>query len=266
MPRLAANLSMMFTERPFMARFAAAAAAGFRAVEYLFPYDHPAEAIAEALAASGLNQALFNLPPGDWAGGDRGLAALPDRAEGFRASIAPALAYAEATGARRLHVMAGIAERGDQAARAAYRESLVRLCDAAGAAGITVLIEPINRRDMPGYFLDDFDFAADLIADLGMDNLRLQFDIYHRQVMRGDVLTGLRALMPIIGHVQIASVPDRNEPGRGELDDLRILRELDLLGYAGYVGCEYRPAAGTEAGLGWMRALERGAGGGPDRD
>lgn len=256
MPRFAANLTMMFTELPFLERFGAAASAGFDAVEYLFPYDFPPEALAERLQAHGLTQALFNLPPGDWTAGDRGLAALPERAEEFRGSIATALSYAKATGTGRLHVMSGLADRTDVAAVRAYRAALARLADAAGAQGIEVMIEPINRRDMPGYFLDDFDFAIDIIAALDLPNLKLQFDIYHRQTLHGDVLTGLRRMMPLIGHVQIASVPERHEPGTGELDDIRVLTELDALGYAGFVGCEYRPAAGTVAGLGWLRAFD----------
>lgn len=255
MPRFAANLTMMFTEHSFMDRFAAAASAGFDAVEFLFPYAHPPAAIAAQLQAHGLTQALFNLPPGDWEAGERGLAALPDRREEFRASVATALTYAAATGTQRLHMMSGRANFSDPAAVAAYRDSLAYLCDAAGAAGIDVVIEPINPRDMPRYFLNDFRFAADLIADLGLPNLKLQFDIYHRQILHGDVLTGLRDLMPVIGHVQIAAVPDRHEPGTGELDDFRILRALDALGYTGFVGCEYRPAGETVAGLGWLRAF-----------
>lgn len=258
MPRLAANLSMLFTEHPFPDRIAAAAAAGFTAVEFLFPYDFPADDLGARLRRHGLEQALFNLPPGNWIAGDRGMAAIPERRDEFRASVALALSYAQALGNRRLHLMSGIADRADPTARASYREALAYACDRAGEAGLEVMIEPINRRDMPGYFLNDFDFAADLIADSGAPNLRLQFDIYHRQVMRGDVLTGLRDLMPIIGHVQIAAVPHRHEPGSGELDDRRILAELDRLGYTGFVGCEYRPAAGTVAGLGWIEHLTVG--------
>ena len=241
-----------------MDRFVAAAAAGFHAVEYLFPYDFDMSQIALSLRENHLTQALFNLPPGDWQVGDRGLAALPDRQADFRQSVTTALQYAEATGVGRLHMMSGIARRDDAAARACYRESLTYLCDQAGQAGLDVLIEPINSRDMPGYFLNDFNYAADLIAELGHVNLKLQFDIYHRQIIHGDVLTGLKTLMPIIGHVQIAAVPLRHEPGTGELDDMRILSALDDLGYAGFVGCEYRPAAGTVAGLGWLNALRKG--------
>ncbi|MBB2971659.1 2-oxo-tetronate isomerase [Mesorhizobium sp. RMAD-H1] len=255
MPRFAANLTMMFSEHAFPDRFGAAAAAGFKAVEYLFPYDFPAELIAEKLSQAGLKQALFNLPPGDWAKGERGLAALPERRQEFRQSVKKALDYGRVIGTPLLHMMAGIASPGDQAARTAYRDAVAFAADAAGTEGIGLVIEPINGRDMPGYFLNDFDQAAEIITDLGHPNLKLQFDIYHRQVMRGDVLTALQEMMPLIGHVQIASVPKRNEPGTGELDDFRILRELDRLGYQGYVGCEYRPAAETMAGLGWLKGI-----------
>jgi hydroxypyruvate isomerase len=213
MPRFTANLSMMFTEWPFPERFQAAAAAGFGAVEFLFPYDHPMAEIAAWRGAAGVEQALFNLPPGDWAGGDRGLAALPQRRAEFRDSVAIALAYAEALDARRLHVMAGVADPADPEHRAAYLESLDFAAGLAAEKGITLLIEPINGRDMPGYFLNDFDLAVDLLGALGRDNVRLQFDIYHRQILHGDVLTGLERLMPLIGHVQIASVPRRVNPG-----------------------------------------------------
>lgn len=255
MPRFAANLTMMFNEAGFLDRFAAAAAAGFEAVEFLFPYDFEPDVIRARLDAAGLTQALFNLPPGNWAGGERGLAALPGREGEFRQSVETALRYARATGVGRLHVMSGLADRSDAKARATYRSSLAYACDKVGAAGLDVLIEPINPRDMPGYFLNDFNFAADLITDMGRPNLKLQFDIYHRQIIHGDVIRGLRELMPIIGHIQIASVPARNEPGTGELNDFRVLRELDALGYAGYVGCEYRPAGETVAGLGWLKAF-----------
>lgn len=255
MIRLAANLSMMFNEWPFLERFRAAREAGFEAVEFLFPYEHSADEISVALQSCGLTQALFNLPPGDWAAGDRGMAAIPARRQEFRDSVALALRYAAATGAKRLHIMSGLAESTDLNCRAAYVDSVGYACDQAGPAGIDILIEPINRRDMPGYFLNDFNFAADLIAELGRPNLRLQFDIYHRQIIHGDVLTGMRSLFPLIGHVQIAAVPARHEPGSGELDDFRVLRELDALGYAGFIGCEYRPAAGTLAGLGWRDKL-----------
>lgn len=252
MPRFAANLTMMFTELDFLDRFAAAARAGFWAVEYLFPYAHDPHRIAEALEENGLTQALFNLPPGNWDAGERGLATLPDRREEFRASVAAALVYASATQAKRVHVMSGLADARDRSARQTYRDSLRYLCDRAGEAGLDVLIEPINPRDMPGYFLNDFGMAADLISEVGQPNLMLQFDVYHRQILHGDVLMGLSRMMPIVGHIQIAAAPNRHEPGTGELDDFRIMRELDRMGYDGFVGCEYRPAGETVAGLGWM--------------
>ena len=255
MPVFAANLSLMFTEWEFLDRFAAAADHGFQAVEFQFPYEHRPDAIRAKLEASRLTLALFNAPPGDFAGGDRGLAALPDRFDEFRASIAEAKIYAEHTGAKAVHVMAGLAPAGDPQARAAYIDALRFALERLDATPVTV--EPINRRDMPGYFLNDFAAAAEIIAEIGAPNLKLQFDIYHRQILHGDVLTGLAELLPLIGHVQIASVPARAEPGTGELNDEAVLARLDALGYGGYVGCEYRPARGTVAGLGWLSALRR---------
>lgn len=252
MPRFAANLSMMFTEHAFLDRFEAAAAAGFDAVEFLFPYDHPAREIAARRRAADVEQVLFNLPPGDWAKGERGLAALPERQVEFRRSVRTALDYAAVIGAKRLHMMAGIAESGSHRHRVAYRESLAFAADAAAEQGIDVLIEPLNGRDMPGYFLRDFGSAADFIAELGRANIKLQYDIYHRQILQGDVIRGLETLLPLIGHIQIAAVPHRNEPGSGELDDFRVLKALDELGYQGFVGCEYRPRGATIDGLGWM--------------
>lgn len=253
MPKFAANLSMIFNEWDFLDRFSAAADAGFKAVEFLFPYAYSPEAIAERLSRHGLTQALFNLPPGNWDAGERGFAALAGRAEEFQASLVTALPYAEATGVRRLHMMSGHGDRADPRARAAYASALRFACEKTAPLGIDILIEPINGRDMPGYFLNDFGFAVELIADLGLANLKLQYDIYHRQILHGDVIKSLESLIPVIGHVQTASVPGRNEPGTGELDDFRIFRHLDALGYDGFVGCEYRPASGTLAGLGWMR-------------
>lgn len=254
MPRFAANLSMMFTEHAFPARFQAAADAGFDAVEFLFPYDHPAQDVADWCRRARVEQVLFNLPPGTWDAGERGLAALPGRKTEFRQSVRTALDYSAVIGTMRLHMMAGIADPADPVRQACFREQLAFAADAAAEQGVTIMIEPINGRDMPGYFLNDFERAAELIDSLGHSHVKLQFDIYHRQILRGDVLTGLKSLMPLIGHVQIASVPGRNEPGSGELDDLRILKALDDLGYEGFVGCEYRPRAGTVDGLGWLSA------------
>ncbi len=253
MPRFAANLSMMFNEWDFLDRFAAAADAGFGAVEFLFPYAHAPEVIAQRLERTKLTQALFNLPPGDWDAGERGMACLPQRKDEFRASVQTALAYAHATGVKRLHLMSGHGDRTNPEARRTYAEALCHACEAAAPSGIEILIEPINGRDMPGYFMNDFGFAAALIAELGLPNLRLQYDIYHRQILHGDVMKSLEAMMPVIGHVQTASVPQRHEPCTGELDDWRIFRHLDALGYAGFVGCEYRPAAETLEGLSWMK-------------
>lgn len=255
MPRFAANLSMMFTEHAFPARFQAAADAGFDAVEFLFPYDYPAQDVADWCRVAGVEQVLFNLSPGNWDAGERGLAALPGRKHEFRRSVRTALDYAAVIGTTRLHMMAGIADPADPVHQTCYREQLGFAADAAAELGVTIMIEPINGRDMPGYFLDDFERAAALIDSLGHSHVKLQFDIYHRQILHGDVLTGLTSLMPLIGHVQIASVPARTEPGSGELDDFRILKTLDELGYEGFVGCEYRPAAGTLDGLGWLDAL-----------
>jgi hydroxypyruvate isomerase len=253
MPRFAANLTMMFTEWSFLDRFAAAADAGFTAVEYLFPYEHPAEAVGAALRSAGLTQALFNLPPGDWAAGERGMASFPDRAAELAQAVETALPYAAATECRTLHLMAGIANRHDAGAQTAYRAAVAATAERLAREDITLVLEPINGRDMPGYFLNDFNFAAELITALGLPNLQLQFDIYHRQIIHGDVVMGLRQMMPIIGHVQIAGVPDRHEPDSGELDSDFIFAELDRLGYGGFVGCEYRPAGKTVDGLGWFK-------------
>jgi 2-dehydrotetronate isomerase len=255
MVKFAANLTTLFNELPFLDRFAAAKQNGFDAVEFLFPYEFEAGLIAEKLHPAGLRQVLFNVAPGDWAAGIRGMAALPAYKVELRQSVAQAIAYAKAFGTPLLHVMAGIADPHDKTAMTCYRQSLLYAAELAGAEDISITIEPLNKRDMPGYFLDDFDCAAEIIANLGLPNLKLQFDIYHRQILHGDVVTGLRQFMPIIGHIQIASVPERHEPGSGELDDFAVLRALDALGYDGYVGCEYRPKNGTVAGLGWLKKV-----------
>ncbi|MBN9581636.1 MAG: hydroxypyruvate isomerase family protein [Afipia sp.] len=252
MPRFAANLSMMFNEVPFLDRFDAAAKAGFSAVEFLFPYEHAAEEIGERLHRNGLTQALFNLYPGDWSKGERGFAALPDRFADVQASVKQALPYAKATGVKRLHLMAGIAKRSDPQAVDAFCRSVVWTAQTLGQEGIDVMLEPINPRDVPGYFLNDFDFAAGVIQDLNLPNLQLQFDIYHRQIVHGDVTMALRKMMPMIGHIQIASVPSRNEPAGEELNYPFLFDELDRLGYDGFVGCEYRPKGDTAEGLGWF--------------
>ncbi len=258
MPRFAANLTMMFGEWNFLDRFAAAADAGFDAVEFLFPYDHAPDEVARRLSDNGLEIALFNLPPGDWAAGERGMAALPDRFDELRAGVDTVLTYVAATGAKRVHLMAGIADAADPAAQASYRRGVAHAAERLGAAGVELMLEPINGRDMPGYFLNDFAIAEAVIAQIGATNLKLQFDIYHRQIIHGDVAMGLRRLMPVVGHVQVASVPSRHEPEGEELNYPWLFAELDRLGYAGFVGCEYRPRAGTIEGLGWLRRWSGG--------
>jgi len=252
MPRFAANLSLMFTEVPFLDRFDAAAQAGFTSVEFLFPYQHPAEEIGERLHRNGLTQALFNLPPGNWDAGEKGFAALPDRLADLEQSLRTALPYAQATGVRRLHLMAGLAKRSDPRAVAAFRKSVAAVAEFFAPHGLDVVIEPINPRNVPGYFLDDFGFARDLIVELNIPNLKLQFDIYHCQIIHGDVTMRLREMMPIIGHIQIASVPSRHEPDGEELNYRFLFGELDRLGYDGFVGCEYNPRGKTTDGLGWF--------------
>lgn len=257
LPRFAANLSFLFADRPLPDRIRAARAAGFAAAEMLFPYEHAAEDLAAWLDAAELDLVLFNLRPGDWNAGERGLAAVPGRAEEFRASVDEALRYAKILATPRLHALAGLASPEDDArAAAAYRDALAFACDRAGEIGVDILIEPINGRDMPGYHLASFERAVEIIEALGRPNLKLQFDIYHRQIMCGEVIRGLENLMPFIGHVQVASVPGRNEPGTGELDDFAVFAALDRLGYEGFVGCEYRPLGRTEDGLAWMERAQ----------
>ncbi|CAN5289040.1 hydroxypyruvate isomerase family protein [soil metagenome] len=252
MPHFAANLSMMFNEVPFLDRVEAAAKAGFTAVEFLFPYEHSPDEVGEKLHGNGLTQALFNLFPGDWNKGERGFAALPDRFADVQASVAQAIPYAKATGVKRLHLMAGIADRGDPKAVESFRRGVAWTAEALAKENIYLMLEPINPRDVPGYFLNNFDFAADVINDLKLPNLKLQFDIYHRQIVHGDVTIALRQMMPMIGHIQIASVPSRNEPAGEELNYPFLFDELDRLGYDGFVGCEYRPKGNTADGLGWF--------------
>ena len=252
MPRFAANLTWLFTEHDFLDRFDAAAECGFDTVEVLFPYDYPAAAIARRLARNKLTMALINAPPGNMAAGERGLAALAGRTNDFRDSIALAAHYAEALDAGRVHIMAGMAEVEDAEVQATYRDNIAFAADYLAPRQIEATIEPINGRDIPGYFLHDFDTAVRLIRELARPNLKLQFDVYHRQILHGDVTTALRDLMRLIGHIQIASVPGRNEPDGEELNYPFLFDELDRLGYAGFVGCEYRPRGGTREGLGWF--------------
>lgn len=255
MPRFAANLSMLFNEVAFLDRFSQAAGAGFRGVEFLFPYDYPAAAIRARLDGHGLVQALFNAPPGDWAKGERGIAINPDRRAEFRATMASALDYARALGCPRVHVMAGLMtgalDRG--AAEDTYVDNLRDAADMAAAVGVICLIEPLNDRDVPGYFLTDSGAARRIIERVGRDNLRLQLDLYHRQIMRGDLAEAIRSFLPITGHIQIAGVPGRHEPDFGEINYPFLFDLLDELGYDGWVGCEYRPRGATTDGLAWAR-------------
>ena len=251
--RLAANLSMMFNEVAFLDRFQAAADQGFKGVEFLFPYEHPAAEIRARLDGAGLQQVLFNAPPGDWAGGERGTASLPGRQREFRDGILQALDYAGTLGNSLVHVMAGIppADLRPGVAAALYATNLAWACEQAAPRGITLVIEPINHRDMPGFFLNTMAQGAAVVEALGRDRLGLQFDIYHCQVTEGDVTKRMEALMPLIAHMQIADVPARNEPGTGEIGWGYVFSTVERLGYAGWVGCEYRPASATVPGLAW---------------
>ncbi len=258
MPRFAANLSFLYTDQPFPERFAAAARDGFRAVEYLFPYEHEAETLARLLKENGLQQALFNAPPGNWEAGERGLAALPGREAEFLQGIERALQYARTLHCPRIHVMAGL-KPATANTLACWQQNLQKATTLATQAGVQILIEPINSRDMPGYLLDSLDTAEALLEH--NPALKLQLDLYHLQIIRGDLSVLLRRLIPTgrVGHIQIAGVPDRHEPDIGEVNYPHLFRLLDELGYDGWIGCEYRPARGqaphaTRDGLGWMKA------------
>jgi 2-dehydrotetronate isomerase len=255
MPRFAANLTMMYNEHAFLDRFAAAAKDGFEAVEYLFPYDFQASEIGARLDANNLTQALFNAPPGDWASGERGMASLPGREAAFRRGVETALDYARVLGNRKLHVMAGLigVDQSRPQHRDVYLQNLAYAAQAAQAEDITIVIEPINTRDMPGYFLTRQDDAHAICAEVGAPNLKVQFDCYHCQIVEGDLAMKLKRDMAGIGHIQVASVPERHEPDTGEVNYPYLLELIDSLGYDGYVGCEYWPRAGTSAGLGWVK-------------
>ncbi len=253
MPRLAANLSMMFNEVPFLDRFAAARAAGFEGVEFLFPYEFPAAELRQRLSGEGLTQALFNMPPGNWAGGERGTASLPGRQGEFREGVKRALDYAAALDCKLIHCMAGIvpADVPLTTAAALYATNLAWAAEQAAPAGAKIVIEPINHRDMPGYFLNTQAQGAAIVEAIGTSRLGLQFDVYHVQITEGDITKRMEKFMPVIAHMQIADVPARHEPGTGEIGWAYVLRRIDELGYLGWVGCEYRPAGDTVAGLGW---------------
>jgi len=254
-PKFAANLSFIFQEVGFLDRFAAAASCGFKAVEYLSPYDHPPGVIAEQLNRHGLEQALFNMPPGDWASGERGIGALPGREQEFRDGVETALLYAKATRCRILHAMAGILPAGQDRTQAerTYLANLRHAADRLAGEGLTLVIEPINTRDIPGYFLNTTTQAMSVIEQVGHPNLKLQLDLYHVQIMEGDLAHRVRALAGQYPHVQIAGNPGRHEPDIGEINYPFLFDLFDELGYSGWIGCEYRPKGETKAGLGWAR-------------
>lgn len=257
MPRFSANLTMMYTEHPFRDRFAAAAADGFTAVEFLFPYDHPAETIAGLLQQHGLSQVLFNAPPGDWKAGERGITALPGRESEFRQGFQRALEYAAALNCPRIHAMAGLVPAGADRApmRATYLENLAWAADQAAPAGVDVLIEPIAQRNIPGYFINLQEEAHQVLAELSRPNLKILMDLFHCQVAEGDLATRIRKYLAApsrVGHFQVAGVPQRHEPDTGEVRYEYLFDLIDELGYPGWIGCEYSPQAATSAGLGWF--------------
>ena len=253
MPKFAANLTMLFGELPFLGRFAAAKAAGFSGVEYLFPYDFEKAVLREHLQQHGLTQVLHNLPAGDWAAGERGIAILPDRVDEFRDGVRRAIDYAKALDCRQVNCLVGVAPAG--ADMFELNEVLVKnlrfAADALARERIRLLIEPVNTRDIPGFFLNRTEQAIQIISDVKSDNLFVQYDIYHMQVMEGDIAPTLRKHLARIAHVQLADNPGRNEPGTGEINYPFLFRYLDEIGYRGWIGCEYKPKTTTVEGLGW---------------
>lgn len=255
MPKFAANLSFLYADLPFLDRIAAAAKDGFPAVEYVGPYDFPEGDVAAALKAANVKQALFNLPAGDWAGGERGIGCLPDRVEEFKAGVDTAISYAKALGCAKINCLAGIAPEGvasetlEQTLVANLKYAAPRLAD----AGVKLLLEPINLRDIPGFFVSTTDHAERILEAVGSENLFIQYDIYHTQIMQGDLAETYRRLKAKIAHVQLADNPGRHEPGTGEINYPYLFNMLDAEGYDGFIGCEYKPSAGTSEGLGWMK-------------
>jgi hydroxypyruvate isomerase len=257
MPRFAANLSMLFTEVAFLERFERAAKAGFKAVEFLFPYDHSPAEIEARLQANDLHLVLHNLPAGDWNAGERGIACLPDRVPEFRSGVARAIDYATALGVPQLNCLAGkVPESVDEET---IRRTLVENLRFAAAelkkASIKLLIEPINVFDIPGFYLHHTDQAIALLDEVAADNAFVQYDIYHAQRMEGELAATLARCLPRIGHVQLADNPGRHEPGSGEINYEFLFAHLDRIGYGGWIGCEYKPATSTEAGLAWRQRL-----------
>ena len=257
MPKFNANLTMLFNEVPFLDRFQAAAGAGFKGVEFLFPYAFDKDAIAERLDQHGLVQVLHNLPAGDWDAGERGIACHPDRVGEFRDGVGRAIEYATALGCRQLNCLAGIAPAGVDAEKvhATFVANLRFAAARLEEAGIRLLVEPINTFDIPGFHLNRTAQAIALIEEVGSPNLWLQHDVYHMQRMEGELANTIAKHLPKIAHMQIADNPGRHEPGRGEINYAWLFRYIDQLGYEGWIGCEYKPAAGTREGLGWIAAL-----------
>ena len=258
MPKFAANLSMLFTELPFMERFSAARAAGFDAVEYLFPYAYDAQELARALKDNGLKQVLHNLPPGNWDAQERGIACHPDRVDEFRRGVADGIRYATMLGCPQLNCLAGKLPTG-LSREAATECFITNLCYAAAelkSAGLKLLTEPINHFDIPGFLLNTTAQAAAIQDAVGSDNLFIQYDIYHAQRMEGELASTMQKNLHRIGHMQLADNPGRNEPGTGEINYAFLFRHIDAIGYQGYIGCEYKPATSTLAGLGWMQSLK----------
>ena len=256
MPKLAANLTMMFNEVEFLDRFDAAARSGFRAVEFALPYDFEKDAIAERLEINGLTVALHNLPAGDWAAGERGIATDPGRVGEFQEGVGLAVEYAKVLGCEKINCLSGIPPQGADADE--LRETLVAnlrfAASKLGEAGIRLLVEPINTRDIPGFYLNYSDQALSIIEEVGSDNLWLQYDVYHMQIMEGDLIPTMEANLGSIGHIQIADTPGRHEPGTGEINYPNVFSAIDEMGYDGWIGCEYIPLATTEEGLGWADA------------
>jgi hydroxypyruvate isomerase len=257
MPRFAANLTMLFNEVPFLERFEHAAKAGFKAVEYLFPYAFDKKDLVEALRVNGLTQILHNLPAGDWDAGERGIACHPDRVEEFKAGVDRAIDYAKALNCPQVNCLAGKVPAGvsREAAHATFVSNLRFAAEKLKAAGIRLLIEPINPFDIPGFLLNRTDQAKAIIDEVGSDNLFIQYDIYHAQRTEGELAATAKKYLANIGHIQLADNPGRNEPGTGEINYLFLFKHLDAIGYTGWIGCEYKPAGNTAAGLGWMKTL-----------
>ena len=257
MPRFAANLTMLFNEAPFLDRFERAAKAGFDSVEFLFPYAYKVEEIKQRLNDNGLTLILHNLPAGDWDAGERGIACHPDRVEEFKAGVAGAIEYALALGVKQLNCLAGKVPAGvsEAQARETFVSNLTFAAAALKAAGLKLLIEPINTFDIPGFFLNRTAQAAGILAEVGADNLFIQYDIYHAQRMEGELAATVQRYLPLIGHIQLADNPGRNEPGTGEINYPYLFEYLDRIQYSGSIGCEYKPATTTEAGLGWLQRI-----------